>query len=100
MMGIFRKPKGEPKKSRDRQQKAAVRDIQEAFDKKSSMDILYKSKKGIVARKVDPYEQRDGALWAFCHTHGKIHRFYTARIVDTNVLDEEFKPKWPIRGRV
>ncbi len=99
-MALFKKPPGEPKKSRDIQRKAANRAIEDAFAKESSMDVLYQSKKGLVERRIDPYEQRGGELWAYCHTHSRIHRWYTSRIIDSNVTETGFKQRWPVQGRV
>lgn len=61
------------------------------------LNITYKSeKKGISERTVEPYEIKNGALYAYDIAKQAIRRFTLSNIVSAKATDSTFSPRWPI----
>ena len=61
------------------------------------LNITYKSKnKGVSERTVEPYELKDGGLYAYDVAKQGIRKFLLVNIVSTKATDVKFSPRWPI----
>lgn len=61
------------------------------------LNITYRSeKKGISERTVEPYEIKDGALYAYDIAKQSIRRFTLSNIISAKATESAFSPRWPI----
>lgn len=60
--------------------------------------IRYKNKdNGLSVRSVEPYEIKDGKLFAYDPEKGGIRAFFTNNIESAVLTDEAFEPRYPIK---
>ena len=61
------------------------------------LNITYKSaKKGVSERTVEPYEIKDGGLYAYDIAKQSIRKFTLANIISAKATETKFSPRWPI----
>ena len=61
------------------------------------LNITYRSeKKGVSERTVEPYEIKDGGLYAYDIAKQGIRKFILANIISAKATDTKFSPRWPI----
>ena len=62
------------------------------------LNLTYQSpKKGVSQRTVEPYEIKDGALYAYDLSKQSIRRFNLSNIVSAEATDTQFSPRWPVQ---
>jgi len=62
------------------------------------MEYEKKSTGEIKTYYVEPYEIRDGKFWAEDRIAGHIKQFILGNIINVDLTDETFSPKWPFKG--
>lgn len=67
----------------------------------SSLTLLYihynDTKGSSSVRQVEPYEIKDGGLYAYCHNKNAIRRFNLSGISQARTTNIPFTPKWEIK---
>lgn len=59
--------------------------------------IRYRDQKQIVTeRTVEPYEFKNGKLYAYCHTKEGIRAFTVANILSAGKTDKSYTPRFPV----
>lgn len=72
--------------------------IKKQGKKKRALIFDYTNKAGETKRRfVDPYEIKDGYLWAAEHGTGKIKRFFMDKIKHPKPGSESFTPRWEVK---
>jgi predicted DNA-binding transcriptional regulator YafY len=72
--------------------------IQESAKTQRLLSISYVDSKGIASvREVEPYEIRDNSLFAFCRKANNIRRFNLDQVVQAQVSDNLFIPRFPFK---
>ena len=72
-------------------------EILTAARERKILNITYKSpKKGVSERTVEPYEIKDGALFAYDIAKNAIRRFTLSNIISAKATEADFSPRWPI----
>lgn len=71
--------------------------IHEAMQNTKLLNLTYQAKDGkITSRTVEPYEFKDGGLYAFDTNKESIRKFMLDGIKTAEVSDIVFTPRWPI----
>jgi predicted DNA-binding transcriptional regulator YafY len=78
---------------------AVIDSIRQAGREKKLLKIQYrKLNNEISERVVEPYEIKDGRLWAYdTAKDDNIRQFLMVGILSAQVLEEVFDPRWPIK---
>lgn len=72
--------------------------IQQAARERRVLRLSYLDKKGIhTVRSVEPYEIRDGKLWAYCLQRNGIRQFEMNRIVQAVLSDKAYVPRHEVK---
>jgi predicted DNA-binding transcriptional regulator YafY len=72
--------------------------ISEAAQKQQLLRISYiDSKNKATVRTVEPYEIKDGKLYAFCTNKQAIRAFLLSGVYAAEVTDQSFEPRFPIK---
>ena len=67
-------------------------------DKQRMVAIRYRNKdNGLSVRKVEPYEIKDGKLFAYDPEKGSIRAFFTNNIEAALQTEEVYEPRFPIK---
>lgn len=60
--------------------------------------LSYIDKEGVITeREVEPYEMKDGKLWAYCMVKQSIRQFDFGNIVNAVGTTRNFNPRWPVK---
>lgn len=74
-----------------------MNNIKTAADRNLLLRISYTDKKGAsTSRLVEPYEIKNGSLWAYCTERDSIRNFKLSNIGMTTVTNVPFTPRFPI----
>lgn len=77
---------------------AVIDVIREAARDLRIVTITYQDSKGMMTlRDVEPYEIKDGKLWAYCLLSGAIRQFTLGRILHIEILDATYRPRWAVK---
>jgi len=77
---------------------SVISDIKDAGKNKKLLRIVYKKKDGEVTdRVVEPYEIRQGRFFGYDTNKDSIREFIITGIIETEILEEEFEPRWEIK---
>ena len=72
--------------------------ILKSADNQKMVAIRYRNKdNGLSVRKVEPYEIKDGKLFAYDPEKGGIRAFFTNNIEAAETTDEIYDPRFPIK---
>ena len=72
--------------------------IMNGAKEKKLIAIRYRNKdNGLSVRNVEPYELKDGKLFAYDPEKGSIRAFFTQNIEAAVLTDEDFEPRYPIK---
>ncbi len=74
--------------------------IQEAGTNNKLLKMTYRKKKNgeVSERIVEPYEIKGGKrFYGYDTAKDEIRQFIITNIINVQVLDEEFNPRWPIK---
>lgn len=72
--------------------------LRTAGQKHRKVRIIYRRRDGkTVTRYIAPYEISGGTVFAECSSHGRIHEFRMARLLDIRETTRQFKPKWKVK---
>lgn len=75
-----------------------VQNIQQAALERRVLRLSYLDKKGIhTVRSVEPYEIKNGKLWAHCLQRDGIRQFEMNRIVQAVVSEKRFVPRHEVK---
>lgn len=62
------------------------------------LKISFMDKKGVhTNRTIEPYEIRDGVLFAHCRVKNGIRQFALNQIIQAIVLKETYTPRYPVK---
>lgn len=78
---------------------SVISDIKQAGKEKKLLKITYRKSSGEVSeRVVEPYEIRsDGKFWGWDTEKDEIRQFFIVNILSTEILDEEYSPRWDVK---
>lgn len=72
--------------------------IRKAALLRTILKISYTDSKGVPSfREVEPYEIKDGKLYAHCLTANSIRAFKLMSIAQAQVTDRAFEPRFPVK---
>ncbi len=72
--------------------------IRKSAQRQRTVNITYRDSKGEVStREVEPYEFKDGGLYAYCYRRQNIRFFKADRIQHAKITNRTFIPRWPIK---
>lgn len=75
-----------------------VQNIQQAAFERRVLRISYLDKKNVhTVRSVEPYEIKNGKLWAHCLQRNGIRQFEMNRIVQAVVSEKSFVPRHEVK---
>lgn len=77
---------------------SVISDIKEAGKNKKLLRMVYKKKNGeITDRTVESYEIRGTRFFGYDVAKDEIREFIITGIIETEILEEEFEPRWEIK---
>ena len=72
--------------------------ISESARNNTILSLTYKAKDGKVSyRSVEPYEIKDGGLFAYDIAKGSIRKFLISSILSAESQDAKFNPRYPVQ---
>lgn len=72
--------------------------ISKAARERKLLKISYIDKKKIhTTRTVEPYEIKNGKLWAYCVAKHGIRQFDVNQIIQAVVTEKTFEPRYPVK---
>jgi predicted DNA-binding transcriptional regulator YafY len=72
--------------------------IEQAMMSKKLITMTYVDAKGkISVRTVEPYEIKDGKLFAYCRTRNAIRGFSLSNITAVKQTDMDYAPRYPVQ---
>ena len=72
--------------------------IQDAAEQTVLLSMTYRAKDGKVShRTVEPYEFKDGGLYAYDIAKRSIRKFLIDNILSADVMETKFSPRYPIK---